>query len=80
MQQSDPSSQSSQTIYPEHLVKQIRSMYLHGYKELVRGQTKLLMANIIVNYFGIIYGNLKNVSAKEKMNKFFRRVAEAQNR
>lgn len=66
MQQNDSShsAQSSQAIYPEHLIKQVRSMYLHGYKELVRGQAKLLLANIIVNYFGIIYGNLHNVSAK----------------
>jgi hypothetical protein len=55
-------------------------MYLHGYKELVRGETKLLLTNIIINYFGIIYGNLRNASAKEKMNKFFRKVAECQHR
>ena len=55
-------------------------MYLHGYKELVRGHTKLLLANILVNYFGILYGNLRTVSAKEKMGRFYRKVAECQHR
>lgn len=55
-------------------------MYLHGYKELTRGEKQLLLTNIIVNYFGIMYGNLKNVSAKDKITKFFKKVAEHQHK
>lgn len=46
----------------------------------MRGHNKLLLANIIISYFGILYGNLRNVSAKEKVNKFFKKVAECQHR